>query len=53
MDARELGRLIATTWPGADPYARQWTIAPEDAVQEAFLKLSQQRTPPERVVSWL
>src|SRR6478672_6642270 len=53
MDARELGTLIAARGPGLVLYARQWTAAPEDAVQEAFLKLSRQRTPPERVVPWL
>ena len=34
-------------------YARQWTAAPEDVVQEAFVKLSQQKATPERVVAWL
>ena len=34
-------------------YARQWSDAPEDVVQEAFLKLAEQRTPPLRAVAWL
>ena len=34
-------------------YARQWCDAPEDAVQDAFLKLVRQRMPPEDVVAWL
>jgi RNA polymerase sigma-70 factor (ECF subfamily) len=34
-------------------YARQWCDAPEDAVQDAFLKLVRQRKPPEDVVAWL
>jgi len=34
-------------------YARQWCDAPEDAVQDAFLKLVRQRRPPEDVVAWL
>ena len=34
-------------------YARQWCDAPEDAVQDAFLTLVRQRTPPEDVVAWL
>ena len=53
MDARVLGELIAASGPGLVLYARQWTVAPEDAVQEAFLKLSQQSLPPERSVAWL
>jgi len=34
-------------------YARQWCAAPEDVVQEAFLKLVAQRQPPRNVVAWL
>jgi RNA polymerase sigma factor (sigma-70 family) len=34
-------------------YARQWCDAPEDAVQEAFLKLVAQRNPPRSIVPWL
>ena len=34
-------------------YARQWCDTPEDAVQDAFLKLVRQRRPPEDVVAWL
>jgi RNA polymerase sigma-70 factor (ECF subfamily) len=34
-------------------YARQWCVAPEDVVQEAFIKLASQRTPPRNVASWL
>jgi RNA polymerase sigma factor (sigma-70 family) len=53
MDAGALGELIAARGPGLVLYARQWTAAPEDAVQDAFLKLARQRTPPERVAAWL
>jgi RNA polymerase sigma factor (sigma-70 family) len=34
-------------------YARQWLATPEDAVQEAFIKLARQTPPPQRPVSWL
>lgn len=34
-------------------YARQWTDAPEDAVQEAFLKLVGQRVAPDDPLAWL
>lgn len=34
-------------------YARQWCDAPEDVVQEAFLKLVRQSRPPEDPVAWL
>src|SRR5262249_13044505 len=34
-------------------YARQWCRAPEDVVQEAFLKLVVQHKPPDNPVPWL
>jgi RNA polymerase sigma-70 factor (ECF subfamily) len=34
-------------------YARQWCLAPEDVVQEAFIKLLAQRPSPANVVAWL
>jgi RNA polymerase sigma-70 factor (ECF subfamily) len=34
-------------------YARQWCGAPEDVVQEAFLKLVVQKKPPDNPVPWL
>jgi RNA polymerase sigma-70 factor (ECF subfamily) len=34
-------------------YARQWCSAPEDVVQEAFLKLVAQKRPPDHPVPWL
>ncbi len=34
-------------------YARQWCDAPEDVVQEAFLKLASRRQAPRAVVPWL
>src|SRR4051794_15573897 len=34
-------------------YARQWCGTPEDVVQEAFLKLVAQKTPPDHPLPWL
>lgn len=34
-------------------YARQLCDDPQDAVQEAFLKLAEQRTPPRQPIAWL
>ena len=34
-------------------YAAQWTRAPEDCVQEAFIELVRQENPPRNVVGWL
>ena len=34
-------------------YARQWCAAPEDVVQDAFLKLFAQKVPPANQVAWL
>jgi RNA polymerase sigma factor (sigma-70 family) len=34
-------------------YARQWSDAPEDIVQDAFVALARQDSEPERMVAWL
>jgi RNA polymerase sigma-70 factor (ECF subfamily) len=46
-------RLVDDHGPALVLYARQWCHAPEDVVQEAFLKLAALREPPRAVVSWL
>lgn len=48
-----LGRLVDEHAAPLTLYARQWCSAPEDVVQEAFLKLVTQRPPPEQPVAWL
>src|SRR5437016_6099786 len=48
-----IGRLIDTRAAALVLYARQWCAAPEDVVQEAFVKLAGQRQAPDRVVPWL
>lgn len=53
MDPALLGRLLDAHGPALTLYARQWTDTPEDVVQEAFLKLVNQRPMPEHVAAWL
>src|SRR5262245_23193819 len=48
-----LGRLLDAHAAALTLYARQWCAAPEDIVQEAFLKLSAQPAPPPHTVPWL
>jgi RNA polymerase sigma-70 factor (ECF subfamily) len=48
-----LGRLLDEHSAALVLYARQWCDAPEDVVQEAFVKLAAQRPAPLRVVPWL
>ncbi|WP_435017873.1 RNA polymerase sigma factor [Tundrisphaera sp. TA3] len=48
-----LGRLFDDHAPALALYARQWCEAPEDVVQEAFVRLACQRSVPDRVVPWL
>jgi DNA-directed RNA polymerase specialized sigma24 family protein len=53
MDPEFLGALIDRYSAALVLYARQWCTAPEDVVQEAFLKLVQQREPPLQPAAWL
>ena len=53
MDATQLGRLIDAHAAALVLYARQWCAAPEDVVQDAFLKLVAQAKTPEPAVAWL
>jgi RNA polymerase sigma-70 factor (ECF subfamily) len=48
-----LARLLKDHGAALVLYARQWCQWPEDAVQEALLKLVAQRQPPTHVVAWL
>jgi RNA polymerase sigma-70 factor (ECF subfamily) len=48
-----LGQLLDDHAAALTLYARQWCDAPEDVVQEAFLKLIRQRRLPAHVVPWL
>jgi RNA polymerase sigma-70 factor (ECF subfamily) len=53
MDPDHLGYLIDRYLPALVLYARQWCRAPEDVVQEAFIKLAQQTEAPFHPVAWL
>ncbi len=48
-----LGRLFDEHAPALVLYARQWSAAPEDVVQEAFVQLARCREVPERILPWL
>lgn len=53
MDSDWLGGLVDRYAAALELYARQWCHAPEDVVQEAFLKLAAQRPRPEQPGAWL
>jgi RNA polymerase sigma-70 factor (ECF subfamily) len=53
MPPLELGRLVDARGPALILYARQWCRAPEDVVQDAFLKLVALHPPPRDAVAWL
>jgi RNA polymerase sigma factor (sigma-70 family) len=53
MDPTVLGQLVDEHAAALELYARQWSPAPEDVVQEAFVKLVTQSRMPRNVVSWL
>src|ERR671934_207801 len=53
MDPDHLGYLIDRYLSALVLYARQWCRAPEDVVQESFIKLARQAEPPIHPVAWL
>jgi RNA polymerase sigma-70 factor (ECF subfamily) len=53
MDPDHLGYLIDRYLSALVLYARQWCRAPEDVVQESFIKLAKQSEPPIHPVAWL
>jgi RNA polymerase sigma-70 factor (ECF subfamily) len=53
MGPHELTRLIDTRAAALILYARQWSCAAEDVVQDAFVKLVAQSRPPDDPVAWL
>jgi RNA polymerase sigma factor (sigma-70 family) len=53
MDSDWLGRLVDRHAAALELFARQSCDTPEDVVQEAFVKLAAQRTPPENPAAWL
>jgi RNA polymerase sigma-70 factor (ECF subfamily) len=50
---QELGRLYREHAPALCLYVRQWPGGDEDIVQDSFVKLAEQSTPPAQVVPWL
>jgi RNA polymerase sigma factor (sigma-70 family) len=48
-----LGQLLDRHGPALVLFARQWTASPEDVVQEAFVRLSQQAECPQDPAAWL
>ena len=53
MTPRQLGDLIDRLGPALVLYARQWAAAPEDVVQDAFLRLVEARRVPDDPPAWL
>jgi RNA polymerase sigma factor (sigma-70 family) len=53
MEPEQLGRLVDQHAAALVFYARQWCGAPEDVVQEAFIRLVGQSRPPDSPVPWL
>jgi RNA polymerase sigma-70 factor (ECF subfamily) len=53
MGPELLGRLLDQHAAALVLYARQWCSAPEDVVQEAFVKLAAQPSCPSNVAGWL
>jgi RNA polymerase sigma factor (sigma-70 family) len=53
MSAPEVARLIDAYAGPLVLYARQWSGAPEDVVQDAFLQLVRQSRSPRDPVAWL
>jgi RNA polymerase sigma-70 factor (ECF subfamily) len=53
MGPREVTRLIDRYAGPLMLYARQWSAAPEDVVQDAFVKLVAQTRPPDDPIAWL
>jgi len=49
----ELARLYREYAPALRLYARQWCAGGEDLVQDAFVRLAQQSSAPDRVLPWL
>jgi RNA polymerase sigma-70 factor (ECF subfamily) len=53
MGPEQLSRLVDEHAAALVLYARQWCAAPEDVVQEAFVKLAAQRHSPDNLIGWL
>jgi RNA polymerase sigma-70 factor (ECF subfamily) len=53
VDARAIAELFDRHAAALTLYARQWTTAPDDCVQEAFIELARQPEAPTSPAAWL
>lgn len=53
VDARLIAQLLQQHGDALRRYASQWTVAPEDCVQDAIVKLAGQTPLPDSPVAWL
>lgn len=53
MTPQHLEQLIVAHQRSLEMFALQWTVSPEDCVQEAFLRLHRSNKPIANEVSWL
>jgi RNA polymerase sigma-70 factor (ECF subfamily) len=53
VDARAIAELFDRHAGALTLYARQWTTAPDDCVQEAFIELARQSEAPASPAAWL
>jgi RNA polymerase sigma factor (sigma-70 family) len=53
MGPELLSQLVSQHAAALVLYARQWCSAPDDVVQEAFVKLAAQRKQPDNILGWL
>src|SRR5438128_2271417 len=53
MSPDQLARAVDQHAAALTLYARQWCVAPDDVVQEAFIKLASQGKPPDNLAAWL
>lgn len=53
MTARLLSEVLDARGPALRLFARQWTVHPDDAVQDALVKLAGLRSPPADAAAWL
>ncbi len=50
---QQISALLKEHGRGLEVYAAQWSLNPEDCVQESFVKLAALSPPPENCVAWL
>ena len=53
IDPQQLEQLMNDYATALELFAAQWSLVPEDCVQEAFLELVRQRRQPRNTLAWL